>query len=214
MAEIKIKSKKCKVCGDGFVPKRSTLEQVCSIDCAIILGKSKVKKEILAKNKKETSILREKLKTITEWHNDLQREINLIVRTIDLGHPCISSQRPLGKSFDAGHLYGRQSNPHIRYHLFNIFAQSVHDNQWKSGNPLDFVDGIEKTFGKEVKEYCLSLKGLESIKLSVEEIKNIIPLARGIVKYLKLQDRKFTTEERISLRKEFNKTLGIYEKTN
>jgi len=116
----------------------------------------------------------------------------------------------LGKNYDAGHLYSRGSNPHIRYHLFNIFAQSVHDNQWKSGNQLDFVSGIEKTFGLDVKEYCLSLKGLPELKLTINEIKEKIPIARSVLKYLKLQDRKFTNEERISLRKEFNSKLSIY----
>ena len=47
MAEIKIKSKKCKVCGGSFTPKRSTLEQVCSIDCHNERNKLKTKKEFI-----------------------------------------------------------------------------------------------------------------------------------------------------------------------
>lgn len=209
---------KCKICGNKFTPKFSSLEKCCSeIDCKVKWSMQEVAKQKVAKEKKakqeytkEKLDLREKLKTLTEWNNDLQKEVNAIVRAIDNSHPCISSQRPLGKSFDAGHLFSRGSNPHIRYHLFNIFAQSVHDNQWKSGNQLDFVDGIEKTFGTEIKEYCLSLKGLPDLKLSVEQIKEKIPIARGILKWLKLQDRKFTIEERISLRKEFNNQIGLY----
>lgn len=209
---------KCTICGNKFVPKYSSLEKYCSnIDCkvkwalsVVSIKKQKEEKEIKQSWNKEKLILKDKLKTLSDWHKELQKEINSIIREIDKSHPCISSQRPLGKSYDAGHLFGRQSNPHIRYHLFNIFAQSVHDNQWKSGNPLDFVEGIEFTFGKDIKDYCLSLKGLPDLKLSIEEIKEKIPIARGIVKWLKLQDRKFTTSERIELRMKFNHEIGIY----
>lgn len=209
---------KCKYCKETYTPKFSSLEKCQKEDCRIAYAMEVVSKQKIAKAKKakqeytkEKLATREKLKTLTEWHNDLQREINSIVRAIDSQHPCISSQRPLGKSFDAGHLFSRGSNPHIRYHLFNIFAQSVHDNQWKSGNQLDFVDGIEKTFGTEIKEYCLLLKGFPDLKLSIEEIKEKIPIARSILKWVKLQDRKFSLEERISLRKRFNSELGIYK---
>lgn len=177
-----------------------------------VVEKNKAKETLKKKREwtKEKIELKEKLKTLTEWHNDLQKEVNYIVRLIDRNHPCISSGRPLGKSYDAGHLYSRGSNPQIRYHLFNIFAQSVHDNQWKSGNQLDYIDGIEKTFGSDIKDYCLSLKQLPEIKLTIDEIKEKIPIARRIIKYLKLQDRKFSTKERIELRKRFNEELGIY----
>lgn len=212
-------AKKCCICGNKFEPVRSTLEKSCNeYNCKVAFALQVVSKQKIAKEKKikqeytkEKIEAKDKLKTLTEWHNDLQKEINAIVRAIDAGHPCISSQRPLGKSFDAGHMYSRGSNPHIRYHLFNIFAQSVHDNQWKSGNQLDFVDGLEKTFGNEIKEYCLSLKGLPELKLSILEIKEKIPVARGILKWLKLQQRSFSLEERISLRKQFNNELGIYK---
>jgi hypothetical protein len=212
-------AKKCCICKEFFTPRFSTTERSCQkYECKVeyamqVVSRQKIAKEKKAKQDyaKEKIEAKEKLKTLTEWHNDLQKEINSIVRAIDAGHPCISSQRPLGKSFDAGHMYSRGSNPHIRYHLFNIFAQSVHDNQWKSGNQLDFVDGLEKTFGSTIKDYCLSLKGLPELKLSIIDIKEKIPVARGILKWLKLQQRSFTTEERISLRRQFNNELGIYK---
>ncbi len=212
-------AKKCCICKEFFAPRFSTIEKCCqNYDCKVEFALQVVSKQKLAKEKKakqdytkEKIEAKEKLKTLTEWHNDLQKEINSIIRAIDYGHPCISSQRPLGKSFDAGHMYSRGSNPHIRYHLFNIFAQSVHDNQWKSGNQLDFVDGLEKTFGSTIKDYCLSLKGLPELRLSIIDIKEKIPVARGILKWLKLQQRSFTTEERISLRRQFNNELGIYK---
>jgi len=210
---------RCKICNTKFEPAYFLQKHCDTDDCKVKWAMQVVsqQKQKIAKEKKdawtkEKLELKEKLKTLSEWSNDLQKEVNSIVRLIDNNHNCISSHRSLGKSFDAGHLYGRQSNPHIRYHLFNIFAQSVHDNQWKSGNPLDFIEGIEIVFGTETKDYCLSLKGLPDLKLSINEIKEKIPIARGIIKELKLQNRKFTTEERLTLRKKYNQLLGIYEK--
>lgn len=211
---------RCLNCKQKFEPKRFLQKHCESADCEKSAQQylddkiAKALKTVKQKKKqdwnKEKIEIKEKLKTLSEWHNDLQKGINAIVRELDRDHPCISSQRSLGKSYDAGHLFGRQSNPQIRYHLFNIFAQSVHDNQWKSGNQLEFVDGIEKTFGTEIKEYCLSLKGFPELKMSVDDIKEKIPIARSILKWVKLQERKFTTEERISLRKRFNQEIGIY----
>lgn len=215
----KPKLKTCKICKEKFEPKNVSTEVVCQkYDCKVdyamqIVAKNKAskEKEQKRKNTQETKKAREELKTLSDWHSDLQKEINTIVRLIDKDHPCISSQRPLGKSYDAGHLYGRQSNPHIRYHLFNIWAQSVHDNQHKSGNQLEFVYGIEKTFGTQIKDYCLSLKGLPSLKLSINQIKEFIPKAREVVKHLRLDDRKYTNFERLSLREEYNLYIGIYK---
>jgi hypothetical protein len=211
---------RCLNCKQKFEPKRFLQKHCESADCEKSAQQylddkiAKALKTVKQKKKqewnKEKIEIKEKLKTLSEWHNDLQKEINAIVRELDRDHPCISSQRSLGKSYDAGHLFGRQSNPQIRYHLFNIFAQSVHDNQWKSGNQLEFVDGIEKTFGTEIKEYCLSLKGFPELKMSVDDIKEKIPISRSILKWVKLQERKFTTEDRISLRKRFNQEIGIY----
>jgi len=56
-----------------------------------------------------------------------------------------------------------------------------------------------------------SLRNIPPIKLSIEEIKEAIPIARGILKWCKLQNRKFTLEERIELRRKFNNQLGIYK---
>lgn len=164
----------------------------------------------LKKSKSETNVLRENLKTLSEWKNDLQKEINSIVREIDKGHPCISSGRALGKSYDAGHFLGRQAFPEARYHLMNIYAQSVEQNQHKSGNVIGFMEGLEQVFGKEHLDLVMALKSLPSLKITIEEIKEAVPRCRGILKWLKLQDRQFTTEERLELRKRFNSEIGIY----
>lgn len=161
--------------------------------------------------KEKVKAMKENIKTLSQWKNDLQKEINAIVREIDKGHPCISSNRNLGKSFDAGHMMGRQSFPEIRYHLMNIYAQSVEQNQHKSGNPIGFMDGLEQTFGKKHLELVMALKSHPELRITIEEIKEKIPICRSILKWLKLQDRKFTTLERLELREKFNNEINIYK---
>jgi len=178
-----------------------------------ILIKKAMEKVKLSKEKnsrQETKVLREKLKTLSDFKNDLQKEINLIVRLIDFNHPCISSGRPLGKSYDAGHFLGRQAFPEVRYHLMNIYAQSVEQNQHKSGNVIGFMDGLQQVFGKDHLEAVMALKSHSALRITIEELKEKISIARSIVKWIKLQDREFTTIERLELRKKFNEQLGLY----
>ena len=87
----------------------------------------------------------------------------------------------------------------------------MHSNSWRAGDTIRYQEGIIKTFGKDYLDYMDSLRNIPPIKLSIEEIKEAIPKARSILKWIKLQNRKFTTEERIELRRKFNHDLGIYK---
>lgn len=173
-------------------------------------NKVNYEKSVKDNNKKELKIMKQKLETKSDLENKLQKEINLIVRLIDKGHKCISSGRELGKSADAGHLYTVGGNPTLRFHLFNIFSQSVHDNQWKSGNELEYFFRLGDVFSSEFQDFVVSLKQIPALHLSKDDLREKTQVARGLIKWLKLQDRTFTTEERISIRSDFNNKLGIY----
>ena len=161
------------------------------------------------KSKYEKKILRDKLKTLSDWKNDLQKEINTIVREIDKGHPCIATGTMEGKR-NSGHYISVGANQTLRFHLENIWNQSEHSNMWKSGDTLRYQEGIIKLYGRGYLEYLNALQSLKPIKLDVEDIKSAISKSRGILKWLKLQDRMFTTEERLELRKRFNSEIKIY----
>lgn len=210
---------KCKICGEKFAPKFSSFEKTCQLDnCRTQWAMSEVKKQKTAKEKKvkqdwnkEKLEMKEKLKTLSDWKADLQKEINAIVREIDREHGCIATGDKNGL-MTGGHYASVGSNPSIRFHLENIWIQSMHSNSWKSGDTIRYQDGIIKTFGKDYLDYMDSLRNIPPIKLSIEEIKEAIPKARSILKWCKLQSRKFTTEERIELRRKFNNELNIYPK--
>lgn len=200
-------------CKKVFVPTYSTTQPVCSSKCAIEYNKFVAANTAKKEWNKEKKILSKKLETKSSIEKKLEYEINRSVRILDRGHNCISSNRPLGediRTYHAGHFYAVGGNNQIRFHLFNIFGQSIEQNKDKGGNPLGYMEQLEKSFGKEVQEYCLSLKGLPALNLSKEELREKIIIGKRINKWLELQDRIFTKKERLDLRKRFNKELGIY----
>lgn len=215
------KPKKCKQCGEKFTPTYSTVQIVCTAYCAAKYAKELRKKKEEARKKKEAKKWKEEKKVIKETlekkasiEKKLEKEINTIVRLLDKGHECISSGRPLGidiGKYHAGHFHSVGSNVQIRFHLFNIFGQSIEQNKNKGGNPLGYMDGLEATFGTQIKDYCLSLKGHPALHLSREELKEKTVIAKRLIKWIKLQERKFNNEERLLLREKFNQELGIYK---
>ena len=210
--------KKCKICKESFTPIRSTLEPVCdNYSCKVAFAveyakkaKEKQKQNQIKEWRKEKAVLKDKIKTFSEWKNDLQKEINTIVRLIDENHPCIATGANTGKK-NAGHYIGVGANDTLRFHLENIWIQSEHSNMWKSGDTLRYQDGIISLYGKEYLNRLNSFKMIEPIKLSIEDIKEKIPICRSIIKWLRLQERTFTTKERIELRVKFNQQIGIYK---
>lgn len=209
--------KTCKICKEKFEPRKSSLEPTCQkYDCKVSFAliqvqkqRNKQEKEHKKVHSKKKAILKEKLKTLSDWKNELQKEINTIVRLIDKGHGCIATGAVTGKQ-NAGHYVGVQANPTTRYHLENIWLQSEHSNMWKSGDTLRYQDGITKLYGKDYLEYLNLLRNTPSVKLTVEQIKEKIPICRTIIKELKSEDRMFDTNERLSLRIKYNKMIGIY----
>lgn len=97
------------------------------------------------------------LATIPELIKEAQREFNAFIRARDrlAGHRCISSGRPLewsGNGVDAGHYRSVGSASHLRFDERNCHAQSKHDNQWKSGNVVDYRINLIQRIGLEAVE--------------------------------------------------------------
>lgn len=204
------KPKKCEMCPNYFVPQSSFQKTCSNYQCALNHVRLQKEKKAEKEWRKEKKILKNELKTLSEWKSDLQKEINKIIRILDKNWPCISSGRTTGQ-IQAGHLLSTAAFPALRFNLFNIYGQSAMDNNHKSGNPLEYQIRLIELFGQEHYDMIMSLKGeYPLLKLSIDEIKEKIPICRGIIKWLDLQDRQFTLEERISLRKEFNEKIGIY----
>jgi hypothetical protein len=157
-AELKLKT--CKECGDKFSPP-NTIRKVCfKYECQVAAGIKLAKKAEALREKRERQALREakeRIKRRSEWIKEVQVVFNRFIRLRDkaAGHSCISSGRPLdwsGNAVDAGHYRSVGSAPHLRFDERNCHAQSKHDNQYKSGNAVDYRIGLIKRIGLEAVE--------------------------------------------------------------
>lgn len=145
----KIRMRKCaiKACRKPF-PPRSMSHKCCSPECAqehVLVEKAK-------KDRQERQKGLQALKTKRDYIKEAQVAFNAFCRLRDqlAGHACISSGRPLdwsGNAVDAGHYRSVGSAPHLRFDEDNCHAQSKHDNQWKSGNAVDYRLGLIARIG-------------------------------------------------------------------
>jgi hypothetical protein len=206
---MKSKDKKCKECGETFAPKNS-IQKVCSVSCAMKFAqKSESKKEDREWKVKKKKMLEEN-KTLSDYQRELQKEINTIVRLIDRGHECISSKLPIKGIGNAGHLFSVGSNPTIRFHLHNIWLQSVHDNLYKSGNFEGFRKRLIEKFGESYFEYLESLKSLPVLRLSKDDLVQAKTICKQIQKELATEG--FLDDvERLEIRSKLNQRIGIYK---
>lgn len=171
--ETKVRMRKCAVrsCRQPFQP-RSMTHKTCSPECAQIY----VADEKARKARKERQEGLAKLKRRADYLKEAQISFNKFIRERDrlAGHGCISSGRPLdwsGNAVDAGHYRSIGSAPHMRFVENNVHAQSKHDNQWKSGNAVDYRIGLIARIGLAAVE-ALEADN-EPRKYTVDELKQI-----------------------------------------
>jgi hypothetical protein len=125
-------------------------QQVCSAPCASSFAR-RLREQ---KERKAMKAAKAALKTRSQWMKEAQQAFNAFVRLRDqlAGHACISSGRALdwsGNAVDAGHYRSVGSAPHLRFNEDNCHAQSKHDNQYKSGNAVDYRIGLIDRIGLE-----------------------------------------------------------------
>ena len=200
-----MKTKKCKHCKKSFEPFNS-MQVVCGFECA---SKAYYKRQAEYK-KAERIKLKESIKALSDYKKNLQYHVNMIVRKIDFGQPCISSGRPYRENDQAGHFYPTSTQGAIRFNLWNIHSQSVADNMYKSGNNQGYNKGLREVYGDEIYLFILDLPLMyQDLKLSKEDIIEATKQASNINKSHKKEIR--TIEQRIELRKELNKLLNNYK---
>lgn len=161
MRAKKIKEYKCKCCGNLFVKTISTTQQVCSLACAIKLGKQQTrqKREKMSKAKrleirKRMTALKEMNKSHCQLISEAQSAVNKYVRVRDKLKSCISCGMPLvgeklGGGFDAGHYRSRGAAPHLRFYTLNIHGQCKRCNRWLGGNYHEYRAGLVERLGLE-----------------------------------------------------------------
>ncbi len=199
----------CKTCKQPF-DRIKSIQSRC-ISCTIQRAKELEAKVRTQKAKVQKAEMKESIKSLSDYKNDLQREVNLIARLIDQDCPCVSSGRSSGK-MSGGHRWACGGWDNLRFNLMNIWIQSFHDNHHLSGNP----SGYDK-FLKEAGIYELVMDlnvTYPMMRWKDYDIKEKIVIARQIVKELKeanqVDSLPRNTDLRIEIRVKYNKLLGIY----
>ncbi|WP_034752986.1 recombination protein NinG [Chryseobacterium daeguense] len=178
-----IKPKKCAVCGEEFIPFRTT-QKVCSTTCAISFGKSNIQKQEARAWQKEKKVRKEKLKTHKDWLQDLQKVFNEFIRERDKGLPCISCGCKIEGNGHASHFFSVGSHPNLRFNENNVHVSCVECNLHKHGNLAEYSIRLPKRIGLELYSNLVLHKNL-ALKLSVPEIKEKIEYYRKKIKELK-----------------------------
>lgn len=153
--------RKCKVCGECFVPKFHDIRiRWCCPEHGAILAmeereKEKVKaaakrikeqKEAEKVGRKRRKAKRESLKSKSQWDKEAQSAFNRYIRVRDEGKPCVSCGNPLiGKSYyltgsaiDASHYRSRGAASHLKFNVFNVHSACTRCNRQLSGNAVEY----------------------------------------------------------------------------
>lgn len=205
---------RCKNCKEKFEPT-SFLQNFCMIKDECIqaflatIKKKNIEDYIKSKNK-ITYTKKAKKKSNKEL---LQDQINLISRLIDWGTPCMMCDNPVMKRINGCHYHAVGGNSSLRYNLFNVWHGCNSCNGHKGGNIIGYDNQLIKYYGRDFWEHIKFdlVRKNQIVKLSDEELKEKISIARKIVKELKQENKQHTLKERVELRKKYNKEIGIYD---
>lgn len=170
----------------------------------------KAKKEVKQKQAKQTSQAKKELLSVDGYRAKyLQPKINQIVRLIDYGQPCIATGTTIGK-MNAGHCITTGASRTLSLNLHNIHIQSFHSNHHKSGDELKYMEGIIKTYGLKYWEFMRSLHQI-NIKFAKHELVDAYENAKKIFNELNQAKQTYTPSERIELREQLNKEIGLFK---
>ena len=178
--------RKCKVCNIKFEPKYSSVQEVCSYQCAI----KKAEKERL-KNSKDLEELRTQRKNKSELETLKKNVVKICheyIRERDKGKPCVSCGQPWNSEHQAGHFYKAGDYSNLKYNENNIHNQCKGCNLMKDGNENQYRIKITKRITKqeltELDQMASDYKK-SSFKWDREELKKIRTYYREKLKQLK-----------------------------
>jgi hypothetical protein len=139
----KIKPRRCKICQVVFTPARQ-LQGVCGYDCSKAYS-NKLKEN---KAKQEKKILKEKLKTLSEYEADAKKAFQRFIRFRDKELPCISCGNLQTTDWAGGHFYSAGMYSGLMFDERNCHKQcNNHCNKFLSGNLLEYRKGLIKRYG-------------------------------------------------------------------
>jgi hypothetical protein len=144
-----MKAKKCKVCQVSFVPV-SFAQAVCNYKCAIIHSKNLKDQKEAREWKAEKAVLKDKLKTLSQYEADAKKSFQKWVRMRDKDLPCISCGNLNTTDWAGGHFYSAGMYSGLMFDERNCHKQcNSHCNKFLSGNLLEYRKGLINRYGNE-----------------------------------------------------------------
>ena len=139
----------CKVCKTKFEPQFNSVQPTCGYKCAIEYAKTLREKKEKKEWKAGKKVLKEKVKTKSDYEKELQAVFNTFIR-LSKEQTCISCGLDLrGRKYDAGHFRSVGNCPALRFEEVNVWPQCVHCNQYRSGNILNYRKRLVELIGLE-----------------------------------------------------------------
>lgn len=142
-----MKNKKCKVCQTIFTPIQFA-QCVCSPKCAMIHSKNLKKQKEQREWNSEKKIIKDKIKTLSEYEKDAKKSFQHWIRLRDKNLPCISCGNSKTNDWAGGHFYSAGMYSGFMFDERNVHKQcNTHCNKHLSGNLLEYRKGLIKRFG-------------------------------------------------------------------
>jgi hypothetical protein len=160
---------RCKNCKEKFEPIRFNQKYCLKDECVRVFVQ-----DIKTKSWKERKkTMANNIKTNSDWMKEAQKVFNQYIRLRDKNQTCISCGSKLGSKYDAGHFYSMGGHKAVTFDEDNVHAQCVACNQFKSGNLINYREGLIKRIG-EAKLNDLSQRANETRKYSNDELQELI----------------------------------------
>lgn len=173
------------------------------------INEKEAKKEDSTK-KEENRQKKIELMGVDKYRSEVvQPIINEIARLIDYGCPCICTGLYDGRQ-NGGHYMSTGSNRTLALNLLNIYMQSYESNGPKGGDNHLFRQGLIDTYGQNHLDLVESLKRIPALHLSKQDLIDARKIAMEIRNELKADLKYREPKERIALREEINKRIGIF----
>lgn len=175
------KQKKCKQCGEAFIPDRPIMS-TCSYTCAIEYAKAQ-------KIKRDGTEKRKSLKAFNDSDkNVLKRKaiqvFNAYIRARDKDKPCVSCGYKDGaRQIHAGHYRPAGNVAILRFDERNVHAQCSICNNHLSGNLVNYRKELINRIGLDQVEELEATN--EPKQYTVEEYAEIIKIYKAKIKELK-----------------------------
>lgn len=164
---------KCAFCKKQFTQFNS-LNRVCSIFCAIELGKLKPAKVNYKRvNSEIKSEAKNKLKTQAQLRNPIKLHFQKWCRIRDEKEPCISCGTTKAK-WDGGHYLKAEIYSGVIFDERNVNKQCSYCNQYLDGNTAAYRQGLIVKIGvKEVEALEQLANETRTKKWTIEELQEI-----------------------------------------